>query len=43
MQAGKVCNNNSERNQRKIQTDLQFIFLFKMEELNSVIKMNQSR
>ena len=42
MQGGRVCNNNSESSQRKIQTAVHFIFLFKMEELNSVTKMNQS-
>jgi len=42
MQGGTACNNNFVSSQRKIQTVLQFIYLFKMEELNSVIKMNKS-
>ena len=42
MQGDTTCNNNSESSQRKIQTALQFSFLFKMEELNSVIKIKQS-
>lgn len=42
MQGGAASNNNSESSQRKIQTALQFTFLFKMEELNILIKINQS-
>jgi len=37
MQGGRACNNNSESSHKKIQTAVQFIFLFKMGELNSAI------